>query len=244
MGVLIAAHGLRGAGAKNDGFFHLAERVASHFPTSQVGVGFIKGEPGIDAAIRKLDAANIVVYPLFLGAGYFGRTVVGRAVEEMCKERPDCVVKVLPPLGLDPELADIIGRKAAHAARSHSFAARQTTLVLLAHGSRQDPASADAAEKIAQRIRATGLFSDICVAFLEQTPTFNETLTELAGPVIVVGLFTGDGLHGADDVNRLMSGLNRRNAICLQNVGQFAELEDLVTARIDRALTDLVAASF
>jgi sirohydrochlorin ferrochelatase len=50
------------------------------------GVGFIKGEAGDRRGDQEARRANIVVYPLFLGAGYFSRTVLGRAVEEMCKK--------------------------------------------------------------------------------------------------------------------------------------------------------------
>lgn len=238
-GVLIAAHGSRGTYADNGPVMRLAERVAARIAKAPVRVGLIKGAPTINAAIKDLDAQNIVVYPLFLSGGFFGRTVISRLVQEAIEERPNCVVTALPPLGLDPAFADLLVSKAACAAETHSFPVQEVALVLLAHGSRLDQASADAAEVIAARARASRRFQDVRVAFLEQPPTFQDTLSKVPGPVIVAGLFTGGGLHGADDVKRLMAGLNRQDAILLQNAGEFANLDELVAAKVGSALAGL-----
>ena len=239
-GLMIAAHGRRDAGRhSNESIFHLADNVAARIGGVQVGCGFINGVPSIAEAIESLVAANTIVYPLFMAAGYFGRTVLNRLIEAKKRLRQGRSITMLPPLGLEPALADLVVAKAAVAAASHGVSVQHATLVLLAHGSSRDPHSAIAAEQTAKRACAHQLFGNVRVSFLDQPPSLAATVSEIRGPIGIVGLFSGDGLHGGHDAARLMVQLDRADAIYVGNVGLFPGLETLIARTVSGKIAEL-----
>jgi sirohydrochlorin ferrochelatase len=119
----------------------------------------------------------------------------------------------------------------------------QVTLVLLAHGSRHSRNSASAAEQTAAKARAHQLFADVRVSFLDEPPSLDKTASEISGPVAVVGLFSGEGLHGGNDAMRLMAQLGRKDAVYVGNVGSFPGLEKLIAKAVDNAIAELEASS-
>lgn len=236
-GALIAAHGGRDVDRRsNESIFCLAEKVAALIGDLQVGAGFISGVPTIGDAIAALAAHNVIVYPLVMADGYFGQTVLNRLVEEARRGRRGGSITVLPPLGLDPALADLAVTKSASAATSLGMSPKQVTLVLLAHGSACSSASAMAAERTAINARAHGLFADVRISFLDEAPSLEMAISEIEGAIAVAGLFSGDGLHGGDDAKRLMAQLNRDDVIYVGNVGLFSGLEKLIAAAINNAI--------
>lgn len=48
------------------------------------------------------------------------------------------------------------------------------------------------------------------MVFLEEPPSLDEAVASIVGPAIVVGLFSGEGLHGAKDAPKLSPCLRRR----------------------------------
>lgn len=236
--VLIAAHGERRDGAGNEGVARLAAALAERGLAAEIGVGFIKGDPGIAAALNGFSVPDVLVYPLFLADGYFFRTRLPRiiaAAGEGAAVRYR--VRMLPPLGVDPLLVDVVAdeaRRTAAAAGMDDAAA----VVLLAHGTPRDPASRQAADTMACRLRDGGLFHSVRSAFLEEPPSLAEALAGIAGPAVVVGLFAGEGLHGAADVPRLITEIARPDVVFAGNVGGFAGLADVVAAAVRRASTD------
>ena len=242
-GVLIAAHGGRDTGGQsNEAIFALADNVATLLGDVPVGVGFIGGNPALDAAIELLAAPNIIVYPLFMADGYFGSTVLNRVLEGAGRMRQRGSMTILPPLGLDPALADLMAAEAATAVTLQGTPVDRVTLVLLAHGSKHSRSSASAAEQAATQVRAHRLFADVRVSFLDEPPSLEKAVAKIRGPVAVVGLFTGEGLHGGHDVMRLMAQLERKDVIYVGNVGSFPGLEKLIAAAVDNAIAAVPAA--
>jgi sirohydrochlorin cobaltochelatase len=236
-GVLIAAHGGRDVDrSSNESIFKLAEKVAARIGGVRVAVGFINGIPAIGEAMRGVTVQNLLVYPLFMADGYFGQTVLNRVLEHARQEWRGGSIATLPPLGVDPALADLVVAKAASAAAAFGVPLDDVTLVLLAHGSTRGRASAIAAKQIAKNALANRRFADVRVAFLDEAPSLETTVSGIDGPAVVVGLFSGDGLHGGNDSSRLMAGLDRNDVIYVGNAGLFSGLEELVATAIKRAM--------
>ena len=232
--LLLAAHGERRDGAGNDGVAQLAADLARRNVAGEVAVGFIKGIPAIDEAVRALASATVLVYPLFLSDGYFNRV---RLPQLLAKAGGSRRVRVLDPLGLDPSLVAIVADQARAAARDAGFEETQTMVALLAHGSSSDPASHQATEQMALRLGRQARFLAVRSAFLEEPPSLAEAVGSFAGPVVVVGLFAGEGLHGAADLPQLVRELGRDRIAFAGNIGAFAGLSDLVAAAVMRAST-------
>jgi sirohydrochlorin cobaltochelatase len=229
--LLIAAHGERRDGADNEGPKRLVAMLARERLADEIAFGLIAGQPSIEAAIGQFRTRRILVYPFMLAPGWFARVRLRQLVEAALAGR---TAWFLDPLGVDPSLADTIAIRAADAARSSGITPARASLVLLTHGSGTDPASRNAAENVADRLRARGRFGGIGVAVLEGGPGFAATIASVRGPVLVVGLFAGEGLHGAGDVPSLIGG--SPNAIFVGNVGGWPEIADLVAAAVRRAI--------
>jgi sirohydrochlorin cobaltochelatase len=238
LALLLAAHGERRGGAGNEGVARLAGDLAARNLVAEVGVGFIKGVPGIAEALWAFSSRDVLVYPLFLADGYFNRDRLPQLIA--AAQAPPATarrIRVLPPLGLDPGLVEVVAGRAQAAAGIAGFAPGSATLVVLAHGTPRDPASRQAAESVSNRLAATGRFAAVRPAFLEEPPSLAGVLADVAGAAVVIGLFAGEGLHGGVDVPQLIGEIARADIAFAGNVGTFTEITDLVAAAVRDAST-------
>lgn len=234
VGLLIAAHGERSPDATNEGVRRIAQAVSAHGLVSEVAVGFINGVPGIGEAFAALAAPRVIVYPLFASSGYFTRDRLVQLLDEANAERRN--VEVLPPLGLDPGLPDLVLDRASEIARERGFAPETSTVILLAHGSRRNSASREATEQVARALDDRAAFRSVGIALLEERPFLAEAAARVHGPAIVVGMFSGEGMHGARDAPRLIAELNRNDVVYAGVIGNVAGIENLVARAVAEAL--------
>lgn len=237
--LLLAAHGERGNGRRNDGVGRLASALTGRGVAAEVGVGYIKGVPGIEETLRGFEVPDVLVYPLFLADGYFSRVRLPRliAAAQAASPKPRRV-RVLPPLGLDPALADVVAATARRMAGEIGIACDAATLVLVAHGTPRHKASRQAAETLARRLETRALFRGVRAAFLEEPPSLAEVIAGVGGPVLVVGLLAGEGLHGGVDVPHILEEIARADVAFAGNIGTFTDIADIVAAAVRRASTD------
>lgn len=233
--LLLAAHGERRDGARNRGVARLAADLAARGVAAAVEVGFLKGMPSIGEAVRRLVGYDLLVYPLFLSDGYFTQSLLPQRLTQAGAFDRGGKTDLLPPLGLDPALADLILRRARLVAASQGLPAARTELVLLAHGSTGNPASRAAAERIARSIAERHAFARIHTAFLEEPPLLKEALATSQAPAVVVGLFAGDGLHGGGDAPQHVARLARSDVVFAGTIGDFEELPEAIASAIARS---------
>ena len=232
-GVLLAAHGERGGGADNASVERLAAELGRRGLAADIAFGFVKGAPTIAQAVKALTTPRIIVYPLFFSDGYFTKIRLPQLLAEAGLPDAKRSVTILPPLGLDPGLAALVAANAARTMRNNGYAERQTGVVLLAHGSTKDTASRRATDGLAERLRALQRFSAVRSAFLEEEPALESAIERMPGPTVVIGLFAGQGLHGAEDVPRLIAGLRRPDVAFAGNVGTW-DIADAVAEAVRR----------
>jgi sirohydrochlorin ferrochelatase len=232
--VLLAAHGERRPEAGNEGALGLARALASRGLVAEVAAGFISGTPSVREALASLTAGRVLVYPLFASSGYFTRDRLVQLLDEASDDGRE--IEMLPPLGLDPGLPALVRDQAAQSARDHGFAPADCTLMLLAHGSRRNPASRQATEQVALGIGGDAGFRRVATAFLEEPPFLDDAAASVDGPAVVIGLFSGAGLHGARDAPGLVARLDRREIVFAGIMGSGPGIEDLVARAVTGAL--------
>lgn len=236
--LLIVAHGERGGAATNGNVMRLVQRLAARGVTEEIGCGFIKGSPVVSGALAALRGPEVIVYPLLLSDGYFASVVLPRLLHEAASGRPDLSVRILPAMGLDPGLPELVVARAAALAAARGLDLRRTTLILLAHGSARDGASQRATARLARAAGRLGRFGGVRTAFIAQPPALADVAAATRGSAVVVGLFAGDGRHGADDVRELMAGLRRNDVFFAGNVVAFAEIAGLIAERVAPTAAD------
>lgn len=232
--LLIAAHGETQGDGGNEGVRRLARTVAAGGLVREVAVGFIKGAPTVGEALGALTGRSVIVYPLFAAHGYFTRDRLVQLLSEANDVgRP---LRMLKPLGLDPGLPGLVADHVARTAVGAGFAPNAATAILLAHGSRRSPASREATEQVAREVARLGICRKVAVAFLEERPFLEETAKNCPGAVIVVGMFSGEGLHGARDAPRLIGGLGRPDVVYAGVIAGVPGIGDLIVRAVQRAL--------
>jgi sirohydrochlorin ferrochelatase len=231
--LLIAAHGERQPGASNASTLQIARIVAAR-GLVEVAAGFINGTPSIGEALDSLAARRVVVYPLFAANGYFTRDrLVG--ILDQANGQGRCI-ELLPPLGLDRGLPSLIADRVRIIASVNGFAQKAFNIVLLAHGSRRNPASREATGWVAAEVAGLGVCRQVKAAFLEERPSLEEIAATCPGPIVVVGMFSGEGLHGARDAPRLIAGLGRPDVVYAGVIGNAPGIGDLVVRAVRAAL--------
>jgi sirohydrochlorin ferrochelatase len=232
--VLLAAHGERRKDAGNEGVFRLARALARRGLAPEVAAGFVNGLPTIKDALDALTSNRVIVYPLFASSGYFTRDRLVQLIDEA--DNASRLIRILPPLGLDPGLPAFVTSIVKQTARERGFAADQCTAILLAHGSRRNSASREATGQIAREVERHAAFREVRTAFLEESPFVHDAVASVAGPAVVVGLFSGEGMHGASDAPRLTAGLGRDDIVFAGVIGSAPGIEDLVARSVGEAL--------
>ncbi len=200
--VLLAAHGDRGTAERNAVLRAHETRLRETRTFGWVGHGVLNGEPQFADALLEAGRSEpdlIVVYPLFMSSGYFVRKVMP---DRIAASNLSVSVRVLEPLGADPALPALLLRRALQSAADASINPSRSHLLIAAHGSKIGRTPAEAAEAVAAAVRAVSPFALVQTAFIEEPPFIADLLREAKVPIIVAGLFSGDGMHGHDDVGR------------------------------------------
>lgn len=234
--LLIAAHGERRDGAANEGVAGLAAILRGRGIAREVAAGFVKGEPPIPVSLRSLGDRHVIVYPLFLADGHFVRERLPRLLEAGVTEGARRRITLLPPLGLDPLFPGVVASQAVAAAQTRGLSPWQADMVLLAHGSRTDPGSRSAAERLAASLRLQLRFRSIRTALIEEPPSLAEAVSDRRGPVLVIGLFAGEGMHAAADAPRLVAELDRGDVVFAGPAARLEGLAEVVAAAVRRVL--------
>lgn len=231
--VLLVGHG----SSKQPGAIRTLERhaavLAKRKAFADVRAAVLIGEPRPADVLQDLAAGSVVIVPMFMCAGRTLHEMLPRALalppgEEVAPLPSPRHLRLCPPIGLQPGLATIIAARAAEAMADNGWPERQSRLVLVAHGTRSDPASRQATESQAGRIAASGRFAAVATAFLEEPPSLAELLPELPDPVVIAGFFAAEGQHAGADIAAALAPFAGRRIRYLGAIGADAGIADLI----------------
>lgn len=194
--LIVVGHGT-GTAAGDASLHALVADLAENGAFAGVKAAVLHGDPSLAAAVHDGKAGPIRLLPFLMSGGVTFRKRLGEAMAEISwPETP----LLYPPLGFNPDLAELVVRRAKAAAKANSWPVAESHLLLIGHGSLRDPESAQATRSQQQRIAAQGLFASVEAAFLDQPPRLTDVLASHPGPLLGVGLFAGEGQHGARDM--------------------------------------------
>jgi sirohydrochlorin cobaltochelatase len=90
---------------------------------------------------------------------------------------------------------------------------RETSLLIVAHGTDLNENSAVAAKREGEKIRALKKYGDVLNVYMEQAPLVADWKKLTKSPnVVVVPLFISDGLHSYEDIPALLGIAEARSA--------------------------------
>ena len=176
---------------------------------AQMACAFWKEEPSLRDALYLFDPEKIdevYVVPNFISEGYFTQTVIPRELElggaRTERQNGQCW-KYCAPVGSNPAITEMLLRRARDVAPDAP--GRETTLVIVGHGTDQNENSAVAAKREADAIRRRGEYAAVLNTYMEEAPLISDwrKLTDTPN-VVVVPFFISDGLHSYEDIPALL----------------------------------------
>ncbi|SFL05376.1 sirohydrochlorin cobaltochelatase [Pseudovibrio ascidiaceicola] len=223
LALVLAAHGdLGGKGADNTpGHVRLKNALALLLPELDVVSGVMKGTPPLQEVVEGLPHEHVLVLPLLLSNGYFCNTVLPRRLGldpnlQQQKEgawqnlnRDGQYIKLLPPLGVLPFLPDLVSQsiQSTLAPNSKSTLLKpelDREVLIVAHGSTVGPESRLCALQLKDHLENRYGYKQLRVAFLSEEPFVEKAVLTLSDDAIVVPLFASGGLHGHEDISKIM----------------------------------------
>jgi sirohydrochlorin cobaltochelatase len=181
----------------------LAEALKRAGPWSGVAAAFMKQSPGLEGALDRLDAAELVVVPVFAGKGYYTETLIPRALglDGPVTRRDGRVLRLTAPAGCHPRIPGLLACRADGVARSGGLTAAETSLLLIAHGSGRPGGAGETPKAIAAAIAAMNHFAEVALVFLEQEPLAENWPDLLRGrQVVALPLLVAQGMHASQDI--------------------------------------------
>jgi sirohydrochlorin ferrochelatase len=173
----------------------LAGQVAGLLPGWRIH-GCTLAAPGrFEAVLEGLDRP--MIYPFFMASGWFTETcLVGRI-----GSRP---AQVLAPFGLEQKLLDLAADSLRDGLAVQGWKARDTTLLIAAHGSAKHPKTAQSALRATEILGRSLGFRDSVPGFIEQRPLLQDRARDL-GQAICLCFFALSAGHVQTDVPRALA---------------------------------------
>ena len=186
-----------------------AARIRQRNLFADVACAFWKEEPSLrDAIFLFEDPAirEVYVVPNFISEGYFTETVIPRELElsgRITARVNGQIWKYCEPVGNHPLVTELLLQRAREVAPN--VAEKQTSLLIVAHGTDLNDKSAVAAKREVQKIRGLGHYASVLNVYMEEEPRVSDwpRLTNTPN-VIAVPFFISDGLHSYEDIPVLL----------------------------------------
>lgn len=220
---LIVAHGQPGAPGPQQAAI---EALAARIPLPGITVrGATLAMPG---ALDRADDA-MLVYPLFMAAGWFTRSELPRRLALAGAPK----ARILPPFGADPGLPALARRLLSQAAAAQGWALDETHVLLAAHGSGRSRAPAEAARKMAADLAPL----TVTCGFIEEPPFITDAARALPARALCLPLFATQAEHVTDDLPQALAEAGFRG-ITLPPIGLAPEVPAMIAASIKAALPE------
>src|SRR5260370_23555717 len=214
--LLIVGHGSNGNAESGAATLAHAAEVRRRNIFGEVQCAFWKEEPSLRDAIFLFDPdtiKNVSVVPNFISEGYFTQTVIPRELElngKVTKRANGQTWHYGEPVGNHPLMTELLVQRAREIAPG--VPEKETSLLIVAHGTDLNENSAVAAKREAEKIRALGRYANVLNVYMEEFPLVSDwNVLTSSRNVGAVPFFISDGLHSYEDIPVLLGITNARH---------------------------------
>ncbi|MCV2890221.1 CbiX/SirB N-terminal domain-containing protein [Ruegeria aquimaris] len=191
--VLLVAHGQPSDPIPaEDDLAEIAKQIQTDVPEVTVHSATLASPGYLETVLDRLPAST-PVYPLFTSDGWFVTTALPRRLGSRANP-------IMPPMGIDPDLPQAVARHLHGTLTARGWQARDTELVVAAHGSGRSRNPAVAAERFANALQSLAGFARINVGYVEQEPSIAEAARHCGNQALCLPFFACAGGHVQDDI--------------------------------------------
>jgi sirohydrochlorin cobaltochelatase len=182
----------------------------------EVREAFWKQEPQVKNVLAEISlqaVPRIFIAPLFISEGYFAGQVIphelGFENGNFLRKTNGSEIVYCAPIGTHDSMTSVILARAAGVLKAFPFPRApknsETTLFIAGHGTEKNENSRKPIERQVELIRAQGIYADVHVIFLEETPRIADCYAlARTKNLVVVPFFISDGLHTQEDIPLLL----------------------------------------
>lgn len=190
---LLVAHGQPSdPNPAEDDLAEIANQIQTNVPEVTVHSATLASCGYLETVLDRLPAST-PIYPLFTSDGWFVTTALPRRLGSR-------VNPIMPPMGIDPDLPQAVAQHLRDALSARGWQARDTELVVAAHGSGRSLNPAIAAQRFADALQSLAGFARINVGYVEQAPSIADAARHCGNQVLCLPFFACAGGHVQDDI--------------------------------------------
>lgn len=231
--LVICAHGSAKYPAANEHVLGIADQLRQSGLFFDVQTIFHAGSgnnwEASDLDSRKID--RVIIVPYMMSDGFLAAQMVNQTKEAIQHADIDVQAHGAEAVGTHATISDIAHKLAIETASQNRKSPEDLTLVLVAHGSRNAPQSRLAAEEHLGTLSQSSTFANTVLTFIEEPPFIADTLADITGPAIILGLFAAPGGHAIGDISEAITQSGRDDLINAGPIGLHPDMAELIILR-------------
>ncbi len=249
--LILAAHGSRHEPSANAMLHAWAVTLAAREMFDEVVAAFHQGRPTFAEVIDQLSAERIVVVPVMTSEGYYCDEFLPA---ELAKNRRAAEVEltITKPVGVHPEMVGLVEARAIELAEKFAIGVDTAALAVIGHGTKRNPQSRIATERLVESLRERGRFGEVAAYFLDESPGVEEIPRRVSrDDVLVLPFLISGGPHATKDIPARLGlkiapdasppfpvNLPGRHVICDRAIGMDSRLVENIISLAAAAATD------
>jgi sirohydrochlorin cobaltochelatase len=205
--LLIVGHGRSDSPASTALIQGHAAAISDRHIFKEVHSGFIKLEPFMDAQLAEIKNDTVYIVPCFASPGSLTKTVVPEKLGLAGKvtRRGSQTIYYCEPVGNHPTISQQLCSLVKKTAQISGVPAQETTIIVVGHGSGQNPQSEIDTRHVADQLDQLALSKSVIALFLDQSPNLADWVSHCTtSNVIIVGYLFSGGSHETVDVPELL----------------------------------------
>lgn len=197
--LVLIAHGSLAAPNSNQPLYDLADEIAKTGTFDVVTPAFLNGDPLITGVLDLIPPGDVVIVPVMTSEGYYLSKLPDKLLENSTVEGFRFFTTQV--IGVHPSIPPLISHQIRSFLLNHQLSETETTVVIVGHGTRRNPNSGLATERLTAQLANYHPRLRFETAFLDQDPTAAEVAANVQTPnTLVVPFLISRGPHSTVDV--------------------------------------------
>ncbi|MFZ4816810.1 MAG: CbiX/SirB N-terminal domain-containing protein [Phototrophicaceae bacterium] len=164
---------------------------------------FWKEQPSFADVLRSVTAPDVTIIPVFTAQGFYTREVIPAemGLTGALTVRDGKTIRYGKTLGEHPDINVIVRQRVQTALAQHKLDPAQTTVALIAHGTKRHPDSRNATREQVAKLQAANLVHAVIEGYLDDAPDIPSIYERAPTPyILAVPFFLTPGSHVTIDV--------------------------------------------